>query len=66
MMLADYGGAAGVRAERLLASALARPQQVFAHGDSTMVVLVVAYTAGIVRKHPFLETTNALEAAAGE
>ncbi len=31
--LAEHGGSSGVRDEALLESALARPQQLFAHGD---------------------------------
>lgn len=55
MMLSHYGGAAGVRDEGLLASALARPQQLFAYGKPTMADLAAAYAAGIVKNHPFLD-----------
>ena len=55
MMLAHYGGAAGVRDEGLLESALARPQQAFAYGNPTMVDLAAAYTGGVVKNHPFLD-----------
>ena len=55
MMLAGYGGAAGIRDEGPLKSALARPQQVFAYGNPTMADLAAAYTADVVKNHPFLD-----------
>jgi death-on-curing protein len=55
LMLADYGGAAGVRDMGLLESALARPQQLFVYGKPTMAEMAAAYAAGIVKNHPFLD-----------
>ncbi len=55
-LLALDGGAAGVRSLALLQAALARPQQLNAHGDSADIIAMVAlYTAGIVRNHPFVD-----------
>jgi death on curing protein len=55
-LLALDGGAAGVRDEGLLKSALARPQQLHAYGDAPDTIeLATAYTAGIVRNHPFVD-----------
>ncbi len=55
-LLALHGGAAGLRDETLLKSALARPQQRFAYaGDVDLIDLAAAYTAGIVRNHPFID-----------
>jgi death-on-curing protein len=55
-LLALHGGAAGVRDEGLLKSALARPQQHFDYGQNPDVIdLATAYTAGIVRNHPFVD-----------
>ena len=55
-LLALDGGAAGVRDEGLLQSALARPQQLHAYGERPDTVeLATAYTAGIVRNHPFID-----------
>ena len=55
-LLALDGGAAGVRDEGLLKSALARPQQLHAYGENPDTVdLATAYTAGIIRNHPFLD-----------
>jgi len=55
-LLALDGGAAGVRSLARLQSALARPQQLYAHGDSADIIARAAlYTAGIVRNHPFID-----------
>ncbi len=55
-LLALHGGAAGVRDDGLLKSALARPQQHFAYAeDAGIVQLAAIYTAGIVRNHPFVD-----------
>ena len=55
-LLALHGGASGVRDQGLLQSALARPQQHFAYGENADVIdMATAYTAGIVRNHPFLD-----------
>ena len=55
-LLALHGGASGLRDEGLLKSALARPQQHFAHGESPDIIdMAATYTAGIVRNHPFAD-----------
>ncbi len=55
-LLALHGGAAGVRDDALLKSALARPQQIHAYADAPdLIDLAAAYTAGIVRNHPFID-----------
>jgi death-on-curing protein len=55
-LLALHGGAAGLRDEGLLKSAPARPQQHFAYAESTDIIdMAAAYTAGIVRNHPFID-----------
>ena len=55
-LLALHGGAAGLRDDALLKSALARPQQHHAYGESPDIVdLAAAYTAGIVRNDPFVD-----------
>jgi death-on-curing protein len=55
MLLADYGGCAGVRDLGLLDSALARPQQLFSYGAPTVAELAAAYAAGVIKNHPFLD-----------
>jgi death-on-curing protein len=55
-LLALHGGAAGLRDDALLKSALARPQQHHAYGESPDIVdLAAVYTARIVRNHPFVD-----------
>jgi death-on-curing protein len=55
-LLALHGGAAGLRDDGLLKSALARAQQHFAYAESADIVdMAAAYTAGIVRNHPFVD-----------
>jgi death-on-curing protein len=55
-LLALHGGAAGLRDAGLLKSALARPQQHFAYAESADIIdMATAYTAGVVRNHPFID-----------
>lgn len=54
-LLARFGGAGGVRDRGLLASALARPQHLFAHEKPTMFDMAAAYAHGIVKNHPFVD-----------
>ena len=54
-LLAEHGGASGLRDEAVLESALARPQQLISHGDPDLFNLAAAYAAGIVRNHPFID-----------
>jgi death on curing protein len=55
-LLALHGGPTGLRDSGLLKSALARPQQHFAYAEAADVIdLAAAYTAGIIRNHPFLD-----------
>jgi death-on-curing protein len=55
-LLVLHGGASGLRDSKLLESALARPQQLFAYGDNSGIVdMAAAYTGGIVRNHPFVD-----------
>lgn len=53
--LAEHGGAAGVREASLLASALARPLNLAAYGNPTVVECAAAYGFGISRNHPFID-----------
>jgi death-on-curing protein len=55
-LLALDGGTAGVRDAGLLKSALARPKQLHAYGGKPNIIdMATAYTAGIVRNHPFVD-----------
>ncbi len=54
-LIAEHGGAPGVRDEGLLDSALARPQNKLAYDGVTMVEAGAAYIFGICRNHPFVD-----------
>jgi len=53
--LAEHGGAAGLRDEGLLDSALARPLNLVAYGEPDLAALAAAYGAGLARNHPFVD-----------
>ena len=53
--LSEHGGRAGVRDEKLLESALARPQQTWSYADDVdLAGLAADYAFGIARNHPFI------------
>lgn len=53
--LARFGGPAGIRDMGLLESAIARPQNKHAYGESDLAALAAAYAFGIARNHPFVD-----------
>jgi death-on-curing protein len=54
--LVQHGGAAEIRDVGLLASALARPQQLAAYGERVDAIdLAATYTCGLVQNHPFVD-----------
>jgi death on curing protein len=53
--LALFGGADGLRDLALLESALARPINKFAYGETDLAVLAAAYGFGVARNHPFVD-----------
>ena len=54
-LLSEFGGAAGVRDEEMLESALSRPANQFAYGSPSLPELAAAYAFGLVRNHPFVD-----------
>ena len=55
-LLALHGGVGGLRDRGLVQSALARPQQQYAYAEAADIIdMATAYTAGILRNHPFLD-----------
>lgn len=54
-LLADHGGASGLRDEGLLESALARPRQIFSYATPDLTQLAAAYVTAVVRNHPFVD-----------
>jgi death on curing protein len=53
--LALFGGGDGLRDRGLLESALARPLNKFAHGETDLAALAAAYAFGIARNDPFVD-----------
>lgn len=55
--LAEHGGLDGVRDSGMLASALARPKNLFAYSQPKpdTAALAAAYAFGIIRNHPFVD-----------
>lgn len=64
--LAEHGGGEGVRDERLLDSALARPQNLAAYGEPDAAALAAAYAFGIARNHPFVDGNKRTAAVVSE
>lgn len=56
-LLAEHGGAEGVRGAGLLDSTLAGPRNLWTYGDPPpdRAALAAAYAAGISRNHPFVD-----------
>ena len=55
VLLAEFGGAIGIRDESLLESALARPAHLWSYENPNLFQLAAAYTYGIVKNHPFVD-----------
>src|SRR5208282_801834 len=53
--LSLFGGADGIRDRGLLESALARPINKFAYGETDLAALAAAYGFGIAKNHPFVD-----------
>lgn len=54
-LLERHGGARGLRDEKLLESALARPQNLYAYTKPDLCEMATAYAGGIIRNHPFVD-----------
>ena len=54
-MIAEFGGAPGIRDEGLLDSALARPINQYNYETADIYNLAAAYAGGIVQNHPFVD-----------
>ncbi|MDI6026562.1 type II toxin-antitoxin system death-on-curing family toxin [Corticibacterium sp. UT-5YL-CI-8] len=61
-----HGGAAGIRDEGMLESALARPLQKQAYGDPDLFELAAAYLFGIAKNHPFIDGNKRTAFAAAD
>ena len=54
-VVAETGGAQGLRDVALLESALARPLNLHAYGESDLFELAASYAEGIARNHAFVD-----------
>lgn len=54
-MLAEHGGASGLRDEGLLESALASPRNHFEHRDTDLFELAAAYAFALTSNRPFVD-----------
>lgn len=54
-LLAEFGGASGVRDPGLLDSGLARAENLHAYGTPSVFELAAAYAFGVVKNHPFID-----------
>lgn len=61
-----HGGAAGVRDEGMLESALYRPQQREIYGEPDLCELASAYLFGIAKNHPFVDGNERTAFAAAD
>ena len=64
--LAEHGGGDGLRDERLLDSAMARPRNLAAYGEPDAAALAAAYAFGIARNHPFVDGNKRTAAVISE
>jgi death-on-curing protein len=65
-LLAEHGGAIGLRDEGLLESALASPRNRFEYGETDVFELAAAYAFALTSNHPFVDgNKRAAFAAAG-
>jgi death-on-curing protein len=61
-----HGGAAGIRDEGMLESALHRPLQREAYGEPDLCELAAAYLFGIAKNHPFVDGNKRTAFAAAD
>lgn len=55
LLIAEFGGAAGVRDEGLLDSALSRPRNLLAYERPSIFDLAASLAFGLIKNHPFLD-----------
>lgn len=64
--LSEHGGGEGIRDRGRLESAMARPQNLAAHGASDAADLAAAYAFGIARNPPFVDGNKRTAAVVSE
>ena len=55
LLLADHGGASGLRDEGLLESAMAGPLNHFQYGETDIYQLAASYAFALTKNHPFVD-----------
>ena len=53
--LREFGGPPGIRDRGMLESALDRPRNKWAYGETDLAALAASYAFGIARNHPFVD-----------
>lgn len=54
-LLAQHGGASGLRDETMFDSAISRPVNLWSYGRPNYFELAAAYAFGLVKNHPFVD-----------
>ncbi|MBI4966716.1 MAG: type II toxin-antitoxin system death-on-curing family toxin [Rhodospirillales bacterium] len=54
-VLAEHGGASGLRDPGLLESALERPRNRYTYESADIVALAASYAFGLAKNHPFID-----------
>lgn len=54
-LIAEFGGALGLRDRGLVESSAARPKQLASYGNPTVFELAASYAFGLARNHPFVD-----------
>jgi death-on-curing protein len=55
LLIAEFGGVAGIRDNTMLDSALARPEHLFTYGFPSIPELAAAYAFVLIKNHPFVD-----------
>jgi death-on-curing protein len=63
-LIAEHGGAGGIRDEGMLESALARPQNLIGYGKPRLCDLAACYAFGLAKNHPFVDGNKRIGFAA--
>ncbi len=64
LLIVEHGGAAGLRDETLLESALASPLNHLVYADADLFALAAAYAFALTRNHPFHDGNKRVALAA--
>jgi death-on-curing protein len=54
-LIAEFGGASGIRDEGRMVAAMERPRQAFAYGVTDLFTLAASYAHAVIQGHPFVD-----------